>query len=81
MNPNSKWLTKLAVAVALAPLAIAAIASPAQADDHRRDRHWDHHDRGYYGGGGYYAAPPPPVYYAPPQPRVSPGISLFFPIR
>jgi len=80
MSPNSKWLGKLAFALALAPLAMAAVASPAQAYDHHRDRHWDHHDHGYYGG-GYYAAPPPPVYYAPPQPRPSPGISLFFPIR
>ncbi len=79
MSTTRKWLPKLAFALALAPLAIAAFASPAQAYDHRR--HDDHHDRGWHGGGGYYAAPPPPVYYAPPQPAPSPGISLFFPIR
>jgi len=77
MSTNHKWLPRLAFAMALAPLAIAAFAGPAQAYDHRR--HDDHHDRGYRGG--YYAAPPPPVYYAPAQPAPSPGISLFFPIR
>jgi hypothetical protein len=76
---NNRWLPRLAFAVALAPLAIAAFASPAQAYDHHRDWHRDH-DRGHYDR-GYYSAPPPPVYYAPPQPRPSAGISLFFPIR
>jgi len=79
MNTNHKWLPRLGFALALAPLAIAAFASPAQAYDHHRD--WHHHDRGHVVVGGYYGAPPPPVYYAPPQPAPSPGISLFFPIR
>lgn len=77
MSTNKRWLTKLGFALALAPIAIAAFASPAQAYDRHRD--W-HRDRGYHDR-GYYSAPPPPVYYAPPQPRPSAGISLFFPIR
>ncbi len=78
MNIDRQGLRRWALVLALAPLAIAAIAGPAQAAGHHRN--WGGHrghDRGY--GGGYYA-PPPPVYYAP-QPRPSPGISLFFPIR
>jgi len=80
MNTFTKWLRRSAFALALAPLAVAAFAGPAQAYDHDRgrDRHWDHRD--HYRG-GYYAAPPPPVYYAPVQRAPSPGINLFFGIR
>ena len=80
MSMNNRWLSRLGLALALAPLAITAVAGPAWADGHHRD--WHRHDRDrYHDRGGYYAPPPPPVYYAPPQPRPSPGISLFFPIR
>ncbi len=71
-----RGLRRWALVLALAPIAVAAVAAPAQAydrhrgHDYHRDRHW--HSRGYY-------APPPPVYY--PQQQASPGISLFFPIR
>ena len=88
MSTYNKWLRRLAFVLALAPLAMAAIPGAARADDHGRGhrdhrdrgehRGWDH-DRGWNGDRGYYV-PPPPVYYAP-QPRPSPGISLFFPIR
>lgn len=78
--------------LALAPLAMTAVSGSARADDHdhggRRYAHREHHERwhndynrggDYDRGGYYYAPPPPPVYYAPRP--VSPGISLFFPIR
>ena len=91
MNANKRGFGRLAFVVALALAPLAMSAGPARADDdhrhvdHRRDDHRDHgrdyHDRGYYDHGGYYAAPPPPVYYAPPEPRPSAGINLFFPIR
>jgi hypothetical protein len=82
MSTTNRWLRRIALVLALAPLAAATLAAPAHADDHHRrgDYHRGHdRDRGRGYGGGYYA-PPPPVYYAP-QPRPSPGISLFFPIR
>ena len=93
MSTNNRWLRRLAFVIALAPLAMAAIPGAASADDDHRGRgrgHGEHRDRGEHRGwdhdrgwdrdrGGYYV-PPPPVYYAP-QPRPSPGISLFFPIR
>ncbi len=79
MSTHKMGLRRLALVLALAPLAVAAIAAPAQAYDRghdHRDRHWHGRPGGY--GGGYYA-PPPPVYY--PDRPASPGISLFFPIR
>lgn len=85
MSTYNRWLRRLAFVLALAPLAMAAIPGAARADDDHRGRgHRDHRDRGEHRGwdrdrGSYYV-PPPPVYYAP-QPRPSPGISLFFPIR
>jgi len=85
MSTNNRWrnLRRFALVLALAPLALAAIPGAAKADDDHDRR--EHHDRGEHRGWdhdrGYYYAPAPPVYYAPPQPRPSPGISLFFPIR
>lgn len=84
MSTTNRWLRRIALVLALAPLAATTLAAPAHADDrHGRGGYHRGHDRGHgYGrgyGGGYYV-PPPPVYYAP-QPRPSPGISLFFPIR
>jgi hypothetical protein len=84
MSTHITGLRRLGLVLALAPLAIAAFAAPAQADDrgrhNDRGRHYDRgHDRRWYGRPGGYYAPPPPVYY--PQQPVSPGISLFFPIR
>jgi hypothetical protein len=76
MSTITKGLRRLALVLALAPIAVVAVAAPAQAYDRHRGpaRHYAPrwHGRGYY-------APPPPVYYPPPQ--SSPGISLFFPIR
>jgi hypothetical protein len=78
MSTTNRWLRRIALVLALAPLVATTIAAPAHAyDRHRRPDYHRGHDRGYRGG---YYAPPPPVYYAP-QPRPSPGISLFFPIR
>ena len=85
---TNKWrlLRRAALMLALAPLAMATISGSARADDrdHRDGRRYDHREHrerwhNDYNRGGYYSAPPPPVYY--PQPRASPGISLFFPIR
>ncbi len=85
MRTYKRGLSRLVLLAALAPLAMAAIAGPAQADDHRRGPAIRRRvDRGYHARGynrGYFYAPPPPVYYGPPEPPPSPGISLFFPIR
>jgi hypothetical protein len=75
MTTQKRGLRRLALILAVAPIAVATFAAPAHAYD--RGRHYERHDRHWHGRG--YYAPPPPVYY--PQQPVSPGISLFFPIR
>jgi hypothetical protein len=79
MSTNKRaLLRRLALMLALAPVAATAFSGVARADwrDHERFEHREryHHDPHYYA-----APPPPPVYYAPPAPP--PGITLTFPIR
>ena len=73
MSTHITGLRRLGLVLALAPLAIAAFAAPAQADDrgrhNDRGRHYDRgHDRRWVGRPGGYYAPPPVVYAAPPEP-------------
>ena len=74
-----KFIRTISALAVLVTLAVAGMASTAQAYDHGRDRggrDWHGRDGGYhhYYTGGYYRAPPPVVYgypgYAAPPPVV-----------
>lgn len=65
-KPISGRLGRIGLAFA-ALVSVAAVATPAAADNYYGHRH---HDNGYFsfgfGSPGYYYAPPPAYYYAPP---------------
>jgi hypothetical protein len=73
-------IAKLTTGITLSAfLALAAIALPAVADEHR-DRGGDRHS---HWSGGYYPAPPvvygSPYYYNPPPVVYGPGIGIVLP--